>query len=41
LIDYKLGIMDPSREAARTEKQSNIKKCVGIKKKQYSVMKKR
>lgn len=31
LIDYKLGIMDPSREAAGIEKQAHIKKKVGKK----------
>eukprot|EP00347_Sterkiella_histriomuscorum_P008859 403343471 len=31
IIDYKLGIMDPSREAAGIEKQQNIKKNVGKK----------
>jgi len=30
-IEYKLGMMDPSREAARMERQKNIKKLVGKK----------
>jgi hypothetical protein len=31
VVDYKLGMMDPSREAAGIEKQQNIKKNVGKK----------
>ncbi len=31
IIDYRLGVMDPSREAAGIEKQANIKKNVGKK----------
>ncbi len=34
IIDYRLGVMDPAREAGRIEKQANIKKYVG-KKLQY------
>jgi len=37
IVDYKLGIIDPSREAAKVEKQNRIKKRVGLKKLQLKV----
>ena len=39
LIDYKLGMMDPAREAAAFEKQSNIKKYIGKKLKLMEITK--